>query len=387
MKKQILCALILLVSIAKAWPQHVGIGTTSPLGKLHIVADTGIALIGNSHRNTTARIQLLNDTTKNPALDVLQTGRGDGLRINLTNPGFLGLGEQLWKGINVSVKGGAVGIMSRSSNTTAIHGISEADNGAGLVGDNLGGGIAILGRTTSSSTAAIIGKNDGNGAGADEGIGVEGYVVHAGVGIHGRSDATNGRGSGGLFEKFAAFSGVYTNGIAADLEVRHNTEVTTGLSGLRIMNRSTGSAHCWTLYTTGSTGNFSLYYKNSLRGVFNSSTGSYNMISDARFKHDINPITGLTEKVMALQPKSYSYISDSLHRRQLGFLAQEVEPYFPEAVYKSKNDQGTEFYTMDYSVFGVIAIGVIKEQQQRIDNMQDEINELKKLVNEVRRKK
>lgn len=67
----------------------------------------------------------------------------------------------------------------------------------------------------------------------------------------------------------------------------------------------------------------------------------------------------------------------------LGFLAQDVEQVFPNIVYKNTTDAKTGLYKMDYSAFGVIAVKAVQEQQKIIQDLQLQINELKKQNAEI----
>lgn len=54
--------------------------------------------------------------------------------------------------------------------------------------------------------------------------------------------------------------------------------------------------------------------------------------SDKRLKENITTLTGGLAKLDTLTPVSFSYISDTTHRKRIGVIAQEVEKVYPEAV-------------------------------------------------------
>jgi hypothetical protein len=62
--------------------------------------------------------------------------------------------------------------------------------------------------------------------------------------------------------------------------------------------------------------------------------------------------------------------------RQIGFIAQDIEPFFPEMV--RTNSDG--YKSVDYGKMTVVLLQAVKEQQEQIDAQQKEINELKNLV-------
>jgi hypothetical protein len=90
--------------------------------------------------------------------------------------------------------------------------------------------------------------------------------------------------------------------------------------------------------------------------------------------------------------KSYQLLKSD--KTEIGLVAQETLKLFPEVVYDNINDKGEQFYTMDYSRIGVIAIKAVQEQQDIITRQQqtiqqheeaitllkNELNELKKAI-------
>ena len=83
-------------------------------------------------------------------------------------------------------------------------------------------------------------------------------------------------------------------------------------------------------------------------------------------------------KGVAVDSLDYGY-DDKKH---IGVIAQELEKEFPELV--STADDG--FKSVEYSTLAPILIEAMKEQQAIIDNQQKQIDELKKLVEELMKK-
>jgi hypothetical protein len=119
------------------------------------------------------------------------------------------------------------------------------------------------------------------------------------------------------------------------------------------------------------------HYGGVLRGTISATTGAYVQSSDISLKNSIQGIDAILDRVKQLRPTSYFYNGDSSKTKALGFIAQEVQPVFPEVVYYSEAD---ELYGIDYGAFGVIAIKAIQEQQTIIESQQQQIDELKTLV-------
>lgn len=119
------------------------------------------------------------------------------------------------------------------------------------------------------------------------------------------------------------------------------------------------------------------HYGGVVRGTISATTGAYVQSSDLRLKSNIKNMGSVINRVEQLRPTTYFYNNDQTQRQTLGFVAQEVDKIFPELVYYSKAD---DLYGIDYAGFSIIAIKAIQEQQTLIENQQQQIDELKILV-------
>ncbi len=61
-------------------------------------------------------------------------------------------------------------------------------------------------------------------------------------------------------------------------------------------------------------------------------TSGWTHSSDVRLKHDIQPLQDSLNKILQLQGVEYKFNADPSERKQVGFIAQQVEPVFPEVV-------------------------------------------------------
>lgn len=117
-----------------------------------------------------------------------------------------------------------------------------------------------------------------------------------------------------------------------------------------------------------------LHVNGSVAGV-----GAYNNISDSRLKTNISPITNVIAGILQLQPVSYDWKKTEYpqfqfdDKRQIGFLAQDLEKIFPEAVTLGSDG----FYTISYSTLIPVVVQAIKEQQQQADDLKKENRQLK----------
>ena len=78
------------------------------------------------------------------------------------------------------------------------------------------------------------------------------------------------------------------------------------------------------------------------------STTTYTTSSDYRLKTDVQPMTGATERLKALKPVNFEWISDGT--RVDGFLAHEAQEVVPEAVTGTKDAMTTEEYEVTPAV-------------------------------------
>ncbi len=291
--------------------------------------------------------------------------------------------------------------LNTATNSGAIQAYTDASSGTGYPNVILSQANGTLGTTgffystnPNNVRPTMVVRNDGlervlivsatNHSNHADALTVD--AVGDGATIHATNSDTSGiGGSAGIFAKFKPSSASYSAAPYADLEVRHPNlgAGTPGLTGLRILNTG-ANANSWTLYTNNSSGALQLYYKNTSVGSF-ATTGVYTATSDARLKSNIVTMPNVLGRLMQLKPKTYSYSFDEAHRQMLGFLAQEVEPLFPQVVYRSDPDTKNDYYKMDYSAFGVIAVKAVQEQQKIIENQQQQIDGLKREIEEIKR--
>ena len=125
-------------------------------------------------------------------------------------------------------------------------------------------------------------------------------------------------------------------------------------------------------------------YNGSTTGRY--TTGGWTHTSDARLKHDIKPLENSLEKVVQLRGVAYTYNNDAKNQRQIGFLAQEVEPLFPQVVQTDKKGFKSMIYAnliapvveaikeLFHRLLGVEA--TIKQQSQEIEMLKNKSNQL-----------
>jgi hypothetical protein len=310
-------------------------------------SNTGNVLIGTT-TNTTGRLQVRNNSAANEAARLVQT---TGTRAALHAEGSAGAG-----GFFTSTTGpailtdlGNVGI-GVTSPTARLHIKGEGEtirlqstdprivfapnSDAGGVVEHLGEEF-FLASLDSSDISLMPGKVLALSSN---------YLGNVGIGAKNNGD-TRLR----IFQKTGGLSIVNTN-TGADWEFRVN-----GSGGLSLYNNTLGAVPAGTF---------------SLAGVYTP--------SDSRLKHDIAAVpAGILGKIMQLNPVSYRYKAEQRSATPtLGFLAQDVQPLFPELVGTTPVN-GTDYLALNYAGFGVLAVKAVQEQQTQIESLKKENDALR----------
>jgi hypothetical protein len=100
---------------------------------------------------------------------------------------------------------------------------------------------------------------------------------------------------------------------------------------------------------------------------------SISTTSDRRLKENVvnyKSRLGLLD----VEPKMYNYISKP-GVTELGLIAQDVEPIVPELV---KTHNGMK--SLQYDRLGVLLLPIVKDQRKRIEDLETEMQELKRGV-------
>jgi hypothetical protein len=175
-----------------------------------------------------------------------------------------------------------------------------------------------------------------------------GTGIGTGPGIRFNDGTTNNtrviqNGSGAL--QFWHYNGSWQQEMTLDssgnLLVGMTTALGTGINSSS--NFYVGSAGSyWKITNFSATYYFN--YNGSDKAAINGSTGAYTALSDANKKKDFEAsIIGLAE-VMQLQPKLFRMLDDADDApKQLGFIAQEVQPLIPQAYSEQDGPDGQKF--------------------------------------------
>jgi len=145
------------------------------------------------------------------------------------------------------------------------------------------------------------------------------------------------------------------------------------VDGLRLINTLNNR---WT-FVNGGDNTLYLGYNEADRGNFNTSTGVYTATSDVNKKKDFEQSTIGLSAILGLKPTLYRMKNeDESTEKHLGFIAQEVKDYIPQAYTKNINGD-TTFIGLNFNPIVAALVKAIQELKAELDTAKTEINELK----------
>jgi len=120
----------------------------------------------------------------------------------------------------------------------------------------------------------------------------------------------------------------------------------------------------WEVYF-GDTASLYLSYKESLVGTFDNTSGVYTSVSDERLKQNIVPLVD-EALLLQLEPKQFTFKSDSANKKRYGLIAQEVKQIIPEIVL---GDEENGTLTVDYASLIPLLIKQIKTLTAQVNSL------------------
>ena len=130
------------------------------------------------------------------------------------------------------------------------------------------------------------------------------------------------------------------------------------------------SGNHWTYFMTPGTSDLTMFYNGVTKGFWSNLNGVYTSTSDRNLKKDLEPIGPVLPLINKITPFLFHYVDNSsTDPLTVGFMAQDVQPYFPIAVKSIINKDGSTYLGIQYQFMTVYAIKAIQEQQQQIDQL------------------
>ena len=97
--------------------------------------------------------------------------------------------------------------------------------------------------------------------------------------------------------------------------------------------------------------------------------------SSARFKKNIKPMDKTSEAILALEPVSFQYRSDSKGTPQFGLIAEEVAKVNPDLVVRNRND---EIYSVRYEAVNAMLLNEFLKEHKMVEKQEATITRLTK---------
>jgi Chaperone of endosialidase len=119
-------------------------------------------------------------------------------------------------------------------------------------------------------------------------------------------------------------------------------------------------------------------------GTFTTAVGFQNC-SDYRFKKDFTPITSALDNIGQIQAYSYFWKQDEFpaygfnNSKQIGFIAQEIEKFYPEVVSTDANG----YKSVDYGKLTPVLLVAVNELNDKVTKLQAENDALKAKVDNI----
>ena len=136
------------------------------------------------------------------------------------------------------------------------------------------------------------------------------------------------------------------------------------LFGAAPMLKFQGSGHAWDIYQ--STPQLYFAYDSVDKAYINPTTGAFVPLSDINKKKDFELSTIGLNSILGLKPTLYRMLEDDYStEKHLGFIAQEVKEFIPQAYCEAKNNEKI-FIGLDYQAITSAIVKAIQELNEKL---------------------
>jgi hypothetical protein len=366
---------------------RLGVGTSSPGTQFMVYGASGTAIsLNNASTGTTGGSGFQ-----------LQTGSAGDAYVWNTSNSFIAFGTNNSERARIDSSGRLlVGTSTARSNyfnstNTALLQVE------GTAGGSARGMFSIVNNSTSDDPSwLLIGKSNGSSVGSNSIVnngnvlGVLGFAGNDGsefvTAAHILAEVDGTPGANDMPGRLV-FSTTADGASSPTERMRVNSNGTTGILNpspvdtLYLCNGSTagtaaalliGSHSASSMY--GGTVSVRIYTNGNIQNTNN----SYGSLSDVKLKENIVDAASQWDDLKALQVRNYNLKEGQTHR-QIGLIAQEVEPISPGLVYESPdrdeegNDLGTVTKSVNYSVLYMKAVKALQEAMERIETLEAKV--------------
>lgn len=279
--------------------------------------------------------------------------------------------------------------------SSAIVNSISAGTGISITG---GSGSYTISQSSSGSVASVNATPPlASSGGANPNISLSGIVSVANGGTGATNFASAGIATTSSLSSYALLSGAIfsgaisgtTAGFSGDLRAASclNSSGSSGVlpdGSIRIGNSSSTIFYNASAFQMAIDGQFPFFFRSN-GSAEKPGGGSWAGISDARLKDNVTPLTGALNKLLALNPVSYTWKYPSPNVSNVGFIAQEVKQIIPSAVSISAPTDAQKPFIDNDQVLAIgwqndmtaYLVGAIKELSAKVDAQAAEIAVLK----------
>ena len=343
--------------------ERVGIGSTSPSAKLEVLGSSNSTYLkvgGDDNNNARALTFTSSDgstvagavhTIDAPSIQgEMRISTNSSVRLGITSAGNVGVATSTPANLlHIKASSDGAGLTIQRSSTTA-----------GTYGQ-----LSFINTTTNNYSPTAWIRAYRNAAGVNTGEMTFGTAGTERMRIRG----TNGDIL--LCKTVDTFS---TAGIQIQQSTGRSLHTVSG-DNVMDLNRTTSHGVILGFYLNGTS-------------VGTVSTNANNLPSDRNFKRDISDLNLGLDLVIKLKPSQYNYKIDSEDcPKMYGLIAQDLEQALEEVgveknstwllQHEPKDDENQSDYALDYQKLTPILIKAIQEQQAIIEDLQQQINEVK----------
>jgi hypothetical protein len=257
---------------------------------------------------------------------------------------------------------GTNGAGGASVNVAPYAGAGAGGNGGFTVTD--GGNVTTVtfadGKTNTGGVYG--GKYIGGGGGGGGGYG-------------GRNGGNGGGGGGGGLLGVSVIPGIGVNGNNGTNLVGGNgfTFSTGGVGGGGGGNRGIGGDGVVMLYFLNTIADETLYVEGNATISQVCSATTFTNLSDYRIKENVISLNNSLSNVNNLRPVLYKNIITK--NRDIGFIAHELQQYYPDLVTGKKDDD--EYQTVNYIGLIPVLVKTVQELNSKVNLLENKITELK----------
>jgi hypothetical protein len=334
---------------------NVGIGTTNPWSRLHVMGDTYLGDGG------TYGYKLRWDDSGDMHWIGYDAGSWWMKFTAHPNEGFI---FRNYQQEIMRITNGNVGIGTTSPQSKLSIGTSGNSSYAVYVNTGSIAGVYSYGSITGvygyGSSTGVYGYSSSTGVyGESSNIGVYGYSSNIGVYSYGGTyDFYASNSSGKSY--FAGKVGIGTTNPVQRLDVDGHIRINTNIYG------NTRTNYFLSLQNDR---NLCLYDNGSAVWCTNTN------VSDIRLKKNIVDMEPVLDTLNKLRVIRFNYIDsadDGTHQQHIGMIAQEVEKYYPDMVYTAPNNQKL----INYGKFSALLLQGLKDQQKEIKSLKHSLDDI-----------